>query len=171
MPGILNFTEGFWGREAQKSFAHGVYPFFVNREEVEMSRFTRRALTIAALGAALVAMLAAGAVATRTIKVPTKISIKSNELEFSGKVTASPGNKPCTQQRKVVLFKVVSGGPDQAIGHDTTGNDSRWEITPQGSAGITLAHFYAKAKKRSDGAAGTIHICLAAKSKTIGVSH
>jgi hypothetical protein len=136
-----------------------------------MSRFTRRALTIAAIGAVAVAVPVAGAAATHTIKVPTKISIKSHELEFSGKVTAPPGNKPCTQQRKVVLFKVVSGGADQALGRDTTGNDGRWEITPQGSAGITLAHFYAKAKKRSDGAAGTIHVCLAAKSKTIGVSH
>jgi hypothetical protein len=135
-----------------------------------MSSFTPKAAIATALAATLT--LAIGtATATVTIKVPTKISIKSNELEFSGKVTAKPGDKPCTQQRKVTLFKVVSGGPDQAVGHDTTGNDGRWEITPQGSAGISLAHFYAKAKKRSDGAAGAIRVCLAAKSKTIGVSH
>ena len=134
-----------------------------------MTSFTRKALIAAPLAAALT-MAAGSAAATVTVKVPTKITIKSEELEFSGKVTAKPGDKPCTQQRRVTLFKVVSGGPDQAVGHDTTGNDARWEITPQGSAGITLAHFYAKAKKRSDGAAGTIHVCLAAKSKVIKVN-
>jgi hypothetical protein len=136
-----------------------------------MTSFIRKALVGTVLAAATLTLVNGSAAATVTIEVPTKITIKSEELEFSGKVTAKPGDKPCTQQRKVVLFKVVKGGPDQAVGHDTTGNDSRWEITPQGSAGISLAHFYAKAKKRSDGAAGTIHVCLAAKSKTIGVSH
>jgi hypothetical protein len=136
-----------------------------------MASFTRKALIVTALAGVAFTVAIGSATATVTIKVPTKVTIKSNELEFSGKVTAKPGDKPCTQQRKVVLFKVVKGGPDQVVGHDTTGNDGRWEITPQGSAGISLAHFYAKAKKRSDGAAGTIHICLAAKSKTIGVSH
>jgi hypothetical protein len=136
-----------------------------------MASFIRKApIAVPLAGAALILTIGSAA-ATVTIKVPTKITIKSEELEFSGKVTAKPGDKPCTQQRKVVLFKVVKGGPDQAVGHDTTGNDGRWEVTPQGSAGISLAHFYAKAKKRSDGAAGTIHVCLAAKSKTIAVSH
>jgi hypothetical protein len=136
-----------------------------------MTSFTRKALITAALAATALTVAVGAAGATVTIKVPTKITIKSEELEFSGKVTAKPADKPCVQQRKVVLFKVISGGPDQPVGHDTSGNDGRWEITPQGSAGISLAHFYAKAKKRSDGAAGTIHVCLAAKSKTIGVSH
>ena len=136
-----------------------------------MISFTRKALIATALAAAALTLAIGSAAATVMIKVPTKVTIKSDELEFSGKVTAKPGDKPCTQQRRVVLFKVVKGGPDQAVGQDTTGNDGRWEITPQGSAGISLAHFYARAKKRSDGAAGTIHICLAAKSKTIGVSH
>jgi hypothetical protein len=136
-----------------------------------MASFIPKALIATVLAGAALTVVIGSALATVTIKVPTKITIKSDELEFSGRVTASPKNKPCTQQRKVVLFKVVSGGPDQAVGHDTTGNDSRWEIAPQGSAGISLAHFYAKARKRSDGAAGTIHVCLAAKSKTIGVSH
>ena len=138
-----------------------------------MSRFTRKALTVTALAVAAVAMAIGGAAAmrTNTIKVPSTISIKSNGLHFSGKVGTAKNAKPCRDQRKVVLFKVVKGGPDQALGSDVTGTSGAWSITPQGSAGITLAHFYAKAKKRSDGAAGTIHICLAAKSKTIGVSH
>src|SRR5262245_6366492 len=117
-----------------------------------MSRFTRKALTVTAIAAA--ALLAAGATAvamrTHTIKVPSTISIKSNGLHFSGKVGTAKNAKPCRDQRKVVLFKVVKGGPDQALGKDVTGVNGAWSITPQGSAGITLAHFYAKAKKRSD---------------------
>jgi hypothetical protein len=130
---------------------------------------TRKAPVVALAAAALIVAVSTAA-ATITIKVPSNVTIKSSGLHFSGKVTTAPNGKPCRDQRKVVLFKVVSGGPDQALGNDTTGTDGAWSITPQGSAGITLAHFYAKAKKRSDGAAGTIHVCEAAKSKTIKVT-
>jgi hypothetical protein len=146
----------------------GGYALFVNREEDEMTRFTRKASIVTVLVALMVGVGVAAA--TITIKVPSGVTIKSEGLHFSGKVTTAPNGKPCRDQRKVVLFKVVSGGPDQALGKDTTGINGAWSITPQGSAGITLAHFYAKAKKRSDGAAGTIHICQAAKSKTIKVN-
>jgi hypothetical protein len=135
-----------------------------------MSRFTRRALTVTVLAAAALCVAGATAVATHTIKVPSTISIKSNGLHFSGKVGTPKSGKPCRGQRKIVLFRVISGGPDQVVGRDTSEDNGAWDITPQGSAGITLAHFYAKAKQRSDGAAGTIHLCLAAKSKTIGVT-
>jgi hypothetical protein len=135
-----------------------------------MSRFTRKALIAMAIAAAAFAAAGATAFATRTIKVPSTISIKSNGLHFSGKVGTAKNGKPCRDQRKVVLFKVISGGPDQALAHDVTGTSGAWSITPSGSAGITLARFYAKVKQRSDGAAGTIHVCQAAKSKTIKVS-
>jgi len=135
-----------------------------------MSRFTRKALIATAFAAAALTVAGGIAAATVTIKVPSTVSIKSNGLHFSGKVGTAKNGKPCREQRKVVLFKVVSGGPDQALASDVSEDNGAWSITPQGSAGITLAHFYAKAKKRSDGAAGTIHVCLAAKSKTIGVS-
>ncbi len=129
-----------------------------------------KAFVVAALAAAALGSLAVTATATKTIKVPSHVSIKSNGLHFTGKVSTAANAQPCRDQRKVVLLKVISGGPDQAVGHDTTSANGAWSITPQGSAGITLAHFYAKAKQRSDGAAGTIHVCLAAKSKVIGVT-
>jgi hypothetical protein len=135
-----------------------------------MTNLARKALIATAIAATAFGVAGGTAAATHTINVPSKVSIKSNGLHFSGKVTTAATLKPCEQQRKVVLFKVVSGGPDQALGHDTTSNNGAWSITPQGSAGITLSHFYAKAKKRSDGAAGTIHVCLPAKSKVIGVT-
>ena len=120
------------------------------------------ATTVVALA---VALFATPATATRTIKIPSKISIKSESLKFSGKVTAGK-YEPCVQQRKVTLFKAVQG-PDQALAHKTTNNSGAWTITPQGSAGISLAHFYVKVAKLSQGTAGTIYVCQAARSKTI----
>ena len=134
-------------------------------------RLSRKVPTAAALAVVAVALLAASAGATRTIKVPSSISIKSDELKFEGKVTVSASYTPCRELRKVILYKVVSGGPDQAVGETRTDHRGEWHITPQGSAGITLAHFYAKVGKQSEGTAGTIYVCQAAKSRTVAVSH
>lgn len=131
-----------------------------------MPRLARSAALLAVVATTL--WFAAGtAVATRTVDVNSKVSIHSASLHFTGKVTVPKAFEPCREDRKVVLFKVVSGGPDQAVGHDTTNGQGAWSITPSGSAGISLAHFYAKAKQRSDGTAGTIFVCHAARSKTI----
>jgi hypothetical protein len=121
------------------------------------------------LVALLAAFVAAPATATRTVKVTSSISISSKNLKFSGKVTA-PGYEPCVQQRKVLLYKVVSGGPDQAVGETRTSLKGNWTIEPQGSAGISLARFYAKVGKVSEGTAGTIYVCKAARSKTVGAN-
>jgi hypothetical protein len=135
-----------------------------------MTKLARSAFLAAVLAIVAVAATIGTAVATRTINVPSSVSIHSNGLHFSGKVGTAKNGKPCRDQRRVILFKVISGGPDQKMGHDVTGVNGAWSVTPQGSAGISLAHFYAKAQKRSDGAAGTIHVCLPAVSRTIGVS-
>ena len=126
-------------------------------------------LIVASAVVALMAALVAPAGATRTIKAPSQISIKSKDLKFTGKVTA-PGYEPCTQQRKVILYKVVKGGPDQAVGETRTSLKGTYSIVPQGSAGISLARFYAKVGKVSEGTAGTIYVCQAARSKTVGAN-
>lgn len=119
--------------------------------------------------ALMAALVAAPATATRTVKVTSSISISSKNLKFSGKVTA-PGYEPCIQQRKVILYKVVSGGPDQAVGETRTSLKGNWTITPQGSAGISLARFYAKVRSVSEGTAGTIYVCKAARTRTVGAN-
>lgn len=126
-------------------------------------------LVASAVVALMAALVAAPATATRTVKVTSSISISSRNLKFSGKVTA-PGYEPCVQQRKVILYKVVSGGPDQAVGETRTSLKGNWTITPQGSAGISLARFYAKVGKVSEGTTGTIYVCKAARSKTVGAN-
>ncbi|HEX8752962.1 MAG TPA: hypothetical protein VF731_06045 [Solirubrobacterales bacterium] len=133
-----------------------------------MPRLTK-ALAATAVIAAAVGLLAGAAGATRTIKVPSKVSIASNNLRFTGKVT-SPTYTPCAQERKVILYKVVSGGPDQAVGETRTNLKGKWSIVPQGSAGISLAHFYAKVHREPEGTAGTIYVCQAAKSRVVGAN-
>jgi hypothetical protein len=121
------------------------------------------------IGIGVVALLAAGqAAATRTIKIPSAISInvKKNSLHFTGTVTAGK-YQPCQQFRKVSLLKVATGGPGQVVGHATTNAHGQWSIVPQGSAGISMATFQAKVKKSSQGAAGTIYVCNAATSKKV----
>ena len=99
--------------------------------------------------------------ATRTLTIASQITIKSKGLTFSGRVTS--GNAACTSARRVNLYRKRS----QVLGSTTTSSSGSWKITASGSAGITLGHFYATAKKRSEGTAGTTYVCRAARSKTI----
>lgn len=117
-------------------------------------------LVACALSVASISGLTA-AEATRTVKIASHISIKSTGLTFSGKVT-SP-NAACDSGRKVTLYRTNGN----VLGSTATGSAGRWKITASGSAGITLGHFFAKVKQRSEGTAGTIYVCWAAVSPTI----
>jgi hypothetical protein len=119
-----------------------------------------------ALMAALTSMpmLALGltaADATRTVTIASHITIKSKSLTFSGNVKS--GNPACKRGRKVSLYRTTS----LLLGTTTTSASGHWTITASGSAGITLGRFYAKVARRSEGTAGTIYVCKAARSKTI----
>ena len=103
----------------------------------------------------------AAAEATRVVTIASHVSIKSTGLTFSGKVT-SP-NAGCVAGRKVTLYRTNGN----LLGTTTTGPSGRWKITALGSAGISLGHFFAKVKRRSEGTAGTIYVCAAAVSPTI----
>ncbi len=124
-----------------------------------------RTLKVAAIATSLSALaLLSGltaAEATRTVRISSQITIKSKELTFSGSVNSS--NALCRSGRKVTLYRKQS----QLLGSTTTNASGGWEITVSGSAGITLGRFYATVKQRSDGTAGTIYVCKAARSKTI----
>lgn len=127
-----------------------------------MKNRVRKAPALAAL--ASVVALAFGlttATATKTVKIVSHITIKSSGLKFSGNVTSS--NAACKGGRKVTLYRA----PSQKLGSTTTNSSGGWKITALGSAGITLGHFYATVKQRSEGTAGTIYVCKAATSKTV----
>jgi hypothetical protein len=116
------------------------------------------AASVSVLG---LAMGLAAAHATRTVRVGSHITIKSNSLTFSGNVTSSKA--PCKMDREVTLYRT----PFLLLGSATTSSSGHWKLTVSGSAGITLGHFYARVAKRSEGAAGTIYVCNRARSKTI----
>jgi hypothetical protein len=127
-----------------------------------MIKITHKGLAVVVSICALA--LASGvtsALATRTVKIASHISIKDKQLTFSGRVTAS--NSACDSARKVTLYRTRS----LKLGSATTNSSGHWKITPSGFAGISLGHFYAKVSNRSEGTAGTIYVCKAARSKTI----
>jgi hypothetical protein len=99
--------------------------------------------------------------ATRTVRIASHISIRGHLLTFSGKVT-SP-NTACQSGRHVTLYRTNGN----VLGSTTTSASGHWQITASGSAGISLGHFYAKVKRRSEGTAGTIYVCKGAVSRTI----
>jgi hypothetical protein len=126
----------------------------------------KRGARIAVVLAVAALALATTAAATRTISISSKVSIKNAQgLHFVGRVV-SP-KSACRQGRRVVLLRVIEGGPDQALGHDVTAANGNWSIQPSGFAGISLSHFYAKVKRRSEGTAGTIYVCKADRSRVI----
>jgi hypothetical protein len=118
------------------------------------------ALAVSALAVA-VALGLATAQATRIVRIASHISIKSTRLTFSGKVTSPNG--ACVSRRRVTLYRTNGN----VLGSTKTGRHGGWKITASGSAGITLGHFFAKVKRRSEGTAGTIFVCKGAVSRTI----
>ena len=127
---------------------------------------TFRLIAISAVAAGLcLALGLTTAAATRTLTIISHISIQGKGLKFSGKVTASKA--PCKASRRVTLYRKLSNGSGKALLSTTTAASGSWKINPPGSAGITMSHFYAAVKKRSEGTAGTIYVCAAATSKTI----
>jgi hypothetical protein len=124
-------------------------------------RVRSRAVSAAVLTACSLCAAGPTALATRSVKIASHVSIKGKGLTFTGGVT-SP-NRACKRARKVLLYRT----PALALGSATTNAAGHWKITVSGSAGITLGHFYAKLRARSEGTAGTIYRCSGAASKTI----
>ena len=110
--------------------------------------------------ASLVGLTAAEA--TRIVRIAPHSSIKSIGLKFSGTVT-SP-NAACDSGRKVTLYRTNGN----VLGSATTGSSGRSKATASGSASITLGHFFAKVRQRSEGPAGTIYVCKAGAGRAIG---
>lgn len=124
---------------------------------VRAMRLAAAAVTVASL------MGVTSADATHVVKIASQISIRSHELTFSGRVT-SPRHA-CVPMRRVTLYRTNGN----VLGHTQTNAHGRWKITASGSAGISLGRFYAKVRRTSQGAAGTIYVCQGARSRTIRI--
>jgi hypothetical protein len=126
-----------------------------------MTRF-RLMLGVATAVMAGLALSLSAAYATRTVRLASHVSIKSTKGgTFGGKVTS--GNAACDGSRKVTLYTTSS----LKLASTTTRASGAWKIMPSGFAGISLHQFFAKVAQRTDGTAGTIYVCKAAKSKTV----
>jgi hypothetical protein len=125
------------------------------------TRFAAAATAVSALalGAGLTT-----ADATNTVRIPSEISIEAHGLVFKGKVTSS--NAACKQGRSVSLYRRLSGGGRQKLGHATTSASGKWKVTVSGFAGVSMSNFYAKVRRRAEGTAGTIFVCKSADSET-----
>ena len=126
-------------------------------------RFVAIALTLAALG--LAGAMQASAAGPDRLPFSSKISIDSAELHFSGRVRSV--YRPCRARRRVVLFQVVQGGPDQVLGRTRTDGRGRWSIRVSGFAGISLARFYARVRPGREELAHIPILCSPARSRTI----
>jgi hypothetical protein len=127
-------------------------------------RAMRRALLIAA---ALAALAAVPALATNVVRYDSTVTIKSKGTGFHGRVRSSAA--ACKQGRTVKLFR-AQAGKDRVYGRDTTNAKGKWSIHVSGFAGISLAKFYARVVKRSEGTAGTIYVCRGDRSPSVGLS-
>jgi hypothetical protein len=123
----------------------------------------RLALLLACVAVALV--LAVPALGTRTVKIPSRVTIASTGMVMHGHVE-SPRH-PCIEGRKVKLKRVISGGSDQVMGTATTNVHGRWRLRLSGFAGISLARFYARVRRRAEGTAGTIFVCRPDRSREV----
>lgn len=129
-----------------------------------MKGSSARALKVAAAGVVVVAVVGvASADASHVVRIASHISIRSHNLTFSGRVTSL--NHACVPHRRVTLYRTNG----DVLGHTHTNSHGHWRITASGSAGISLGHFYAKVKRTSQGAAGTIYVCKGARSRTIPI--
>jgi hypothetical protein len=124
--------------------------------------------TVAAVTAAFAMALAghgATALATKTVHIHSSISISGSDLHFKGHVSSS--NSACEGGRRVTLYRTLSDGSSEPVGSTTSASSGKWHITVSGSAGISMSKFFAKAKRRSEGTAGTIYVCDRARSQTV----
>ena len=128
-----------------------------------------RTAWVAVLATAAIAFTFAAADATRKVRVPSRITIESHGLRFHGKVKSEKA--ACKDGRHVSLYRKFSDGSRQRVGVFITGPSGKWHITVSGSAGITFSRFYAKARQRKEGTAGTIFVCKSARSEVTRIEN
>jgi hypothetical protein len=118
------------------------------------------AATVAALALAIpVAGLAAGP----GKKVEIKSTITINPYGSAGKVSAS--NPNCTEDRHVVVKQVGIG----KIGGVDASSTGSWRVEPNYKGNLPFK-VYAEVKPDTQGTAGTIYKCLAAKSRVVEIA-
>lgn len=111
-------------------------------------------------------MIAVGVVASAAPvavrRFNSKVTLAPDD-PFHGRVTSKEDG--CEDDRVVKVFRVESG-PDGLYGSTETDTHGKWSIP----AGTPHGDFYAKVKRREEGAAGTTYVCRSdlSASKSFG---
>lgn len=126
-----------------------------------MSRTLAAKLALTAvLTLALAGLAVTAAPATNTVEINSRIIMRQSFPAFHGKVK-SP-NDACTQDRRVKLFKLKRNGGRRLLGKTRTNNTGKWKVIVDPlSSGI----YRAVVKRRAEGTAGTIFVCLGDTSR------
>ena len=129
-----------------------------------MSLLSRRLATLTLGVLSVIAVVSIPSLATQVVKHPSRVTISEKAPAFHGRVKSNA--HPCVQQRKVKVFRAKSHGPDKLLGRDHTNNHGRWQV---GVNPLKSGAYYAKVSRRSEGTAGTIHICVKDRSRIVPV--
>jgi hypothetical protein len=123
---------------------------------------TRKIVLGSALALVAVPAIALGGGPGQTVELDSNVKIRESFPPFHGKVKAH--NAACVEQRRVKLFKEKRSGGRRLLGFDQTDNDGKWfvEVDPLASGA-----YFAIAKRREEGTAGTTFVCLRARSRTL----
>ena len=104
--------------------------------------------------------------AIATAAVATIPALATNVVKIDSKVTISPPRAGVSRQGEIRQQRLrvesqgedvqEATGPDELLGHDRTNNRGKWkvEIDP-----LSSGAYYARVKRRAEGAAGTIFVC------------
>jgi hypothetical protein len=98
----------------------------------------------------------------QTVEIATQLKLKARGSNFHGKVAAD--NPGCVEDRKVKLFFRYGNEPRQLLGKDTAANNGKYSIH---YSDIASGEYFTVAKRTEDGTAGTIYVCLKAKSNSL----
>lgn len=129
-----------------------------------MSKSSAVRLTLVAILA--VAMTAGAALASgpgRTVRIDTQVKLRDSAPAFHGKVLAD--NENCVEDRLVKMFRKKRNGK-QLLGKTHASDSGRWKVPFDN---LSTAAYYAVAPKVEQGTAGTIYVCLRAKSNFVAV--
>lgn len=100
----------------------------------------------------------------QTVEIATQVKLRNSAPAFHGKVTAD--NENCVEDRLVKMFKKRAGGGKKLLGKTHAANSGKWKVPFNN---LSSAAYFALAPEVEQGTAGTIYMCLKAKSQVIAV--
>jgi hypothetical protein len=112
----------------------------------------------------IIAIASIPALATQVVRTDSKVTVSDKAPAFHGRVKSAA--HPCVEDRKVKLFRAHRHRADKLLGTDQTNSHGKWKVTVNP---LRSGAYYAKVKRRSEGTAGTIHVCRSDRSRFVPV--